>query len=423
MGVNQPSSHLSGGTTTPDLAPFLDDADVAGKTADGGRPTVCVCRSRHHNDGIYSENIAEYLQSQQIDYYVHTLSPGRTQPELSALLDGAIGILGFNSQLDHCSLGEESFIDAAARRHVPVVQWFLDHPSGVWPGYTDSRNDNCRFLFNSGQAEYYFHRYCLTGRRTGIVTGVGPNSRTRVTDLTRAAFLSRPLNGLLAINLQRLGGSLADTRARIAALEPDLAEAVDEATARAQFDLDTPLEKHLIDEFGGADAAIPRALFHNCFQLLHETVQALRRMKILSVARNFPIRIQSDAAARPILDDGIADLAENVGMAETLDIVPQARAVVSVSPVNDEIHDRTLNGLNAGCVNIIEDNAVHRQFFEHGRNALLFRYGDDSLSECLDLVCNNPQRAWSIAQAGFAMRDAPRLRFGGFRNILDLMNG
>jgi len=61
-----------------------------------------------------------------------------------------------------------------------------------------------------------------------------------------------------------------------------------------------------------------------------------------------------------------------------------------------------------------------RAFFKHGKNALLFRYDDDSLEECLDVVCNQPDRAYGIARAGMKLRDDPRLRFGQFHNILDL---
>jgi len=86
--------------------------------------------------------------------------------------------------------------------------------------------------------------------------------------------------------------------------------------------------------------------------------------------------------------------------------------------VNDELHDRVLNGLNAGVVNIIEDNKIHREIFRHGENALFFRYDDDSLREALDLVFSVPSRAFQIAEAGFALRDDPRLRFGGFSNFL-----
>ena len=68
--------------------------------------------------------------------------------------------------------------------------------------------------------------------------------------------------------------------------------------------------------------------------------------------------------------------------------------------MNDMVHDRILNGLNAGCVNIIEDSFANRRVFEHGRNALFFSYDDDSLRECLSLVFNDLERAFSIAAAG-----------------------
>jgi hypothetical protein len=38
----------------------------------------------------------------------------------------------------------------------------------------------------------------------------------------------------------------------------------------------------------------------------------------------------------------------------------------------------------------------------------------------LDLVCNQPERAYRIARAGFNLRDDPRLGFGRFHNILEL---
>ena len=82
-----------------------------------------------------------------------------------------------------------------------------------------------------------------------------------------------------------------------------------------------------------------------------------------------------------------------------------ARAVLSTSRVNDEIHNRVQNGLNAGCVNIIEDNAVNRSVLTVGATALLFSYQDDMLREQLDLVCSNPRRAYELAQAGLALRD------------------
>jgi len=154
--------------------------------------------------------------------------------------------------------------------------------------------------------------------------------------------------------------------------------------------------------------------------MTEEVVQYLRRRHIIEAATRFPVLVQSDESARSIWTGTVATLAENVGMESTLRRMRSARAVVSLSNVNDMIHDRTVNGLNAGCVNIIEDNAVHRRHFEHGRNALMFRYDDDSLEDCLALVCNDPERACKIALAGFAMRDELPFRFGGFNNLLDL---
>src|SRR3982074_944565 len=104
-------------------------------------------------------------------------------------------------------------------------------------------------------------------------------------------------------------------------------------------------------------------------------------------------------------------------MWETLRRMPRSRSVISLTPVNDQLHDRTLNGLNAGSLNIIEDNKVHREIFAHGENALLFRYDDNSLRDALALVCSGQETAYRIAEAGFALRDDPRLRFGGFNNF------
>ena len=83
------------------------------------------------------------------------------------------------------------------------------------------------------------------------------------------------------------------------------------------------------------------------------------------------------------------------------------------------IHDRTLNGLNAGCINIVEDSLAHRRAFQNSKNALFFRYDDGSLRECLELVCSRPEEAYQIAEAGLGLRDAYPIRFGGFHNIID----
>jgi hypothetical protein len=100
--------------------------------------------------------------------------------------------------------------------------------------------------------------------------------------------------------------------------------------------------------------------------------------------------------------------------------MPRAMSVISLTHVNDHVHNRTLNGLNAGSVNIIEDSRIHREIFKHGENALLFRYDDDSLKEALALVCSSPEKAFRIAEAGMALRDDPRLRFGRLNSLLEL---
>ncbi len=54
-------------------------------------------------------------------------------------------------------------------------------------------------------------------------------------------------------------------------------------------------------------------------------------------------------------------------MQETLLRMTQCRSVLSVSPLNDMIHDRTMNAVNAGCVPIVEDNLAHRSILHHGQ--------------------------------------------------------
>lgn len=42
-------------------------------------------------------------------------------------------------------------------------------------------------------------------------------------------------------------------------------------------------------------------------------------------------------------------------------------------------------------------------------------------SECLELVCVKPERAFEIAESAMALSDDPRLRFGRYQNILELV--
>jgi glycosyl transferase family 1 len=232
--------------------------------------------------------------------------------------------------------------------------------------------------------------------------------------------MARVIKCILPFNLRRLGGTLAEANQRLEALPAELRAAASAAIESAYHDLLAPIETHFFN-----DAPPPQLLdkpdrFHHCIQIIEEIVQIKRRLEVFAVAAAFPVLIQSDITPPGVADNGVATIDLDVSMAETATRFKNARAVVSLSHVNDEIHNRTLNALNAGAVNIVEDNAVHRRFFTHGVNALLFRYGDNSLHEALDLVCSRPDRAYEIAQAAMALRDDPRLKLGGFDNFVAL---
>jgi hypothetical protein len=204
------------------------------------------------------------------------------------------------------------------------------------------------------------------------------------------------------------------------ALDTTLARALDIACEQAYYDLDGPLECHLENALADASLALDNCLFNDAFQIVEDIVQIRRRQRIFEIAREFPVLIQSDESATPLASGGKAKFETNVSMQSTLARLKSARAVLSASRVNDEIHNRIQNGLNAGCVNIIEGNAANRSVLTDGENALLFNYRDDILREHLDLVCSNPRRAYELAQAGLALRDEVPFRFGGFHNILEL---
>jgi hypothetical protein len=45
-------------------------------------------------------------------------------------VDGSsVALLGFNAQIDHAWIENESLVHAAARHGIIVMQWMLDHPS------------------------------------------------------------------------------------------------------------------------------------------------------------------------------------------------------------------------------------------------------------------------------------------------------
>jgi hypothetical protein len=384
-------------------------------------PLFYICPADHNHDRVFAENITEYLEEQGISCRLICLAEGGQRPQLQECFqDRAMGVLGFNYDLDHSWIQSTKFLDAAAEHNIPVIQWILDHPSSRLSQFNNSNAANSRFLFSSANAERYFRRYGIPGAFTATVACVGPSRHSRVNQLSVASFTKRPINCLVAMNLRRIGGTIEDAKERIAALEPVLSRVVEATIDRAYPDVIEPLEAHFERALDVAGMQIANATRHACMQMVEEVVQIKRRQKIFEVAREFPILIQSDEASRPFQVGATASFEENVEMALTWSRLQQTRAQVSVSNMHDMVHDRILNGLNAGCVNIIEDSFANRRAFEHGRNALFFRYDDDSLRECLSSVCNDPERTIHIAAAGFAMRDDPSFRFGNFQNIIDL---
>jgi hypothetical protein len=395
----------------------------------GPRPTprsghFQICHTHHEHDRIYAENLCEYFGQIGVGCKVlEFAAPGRWPGLRRCLDENAIGVLGFNAQLDHCRAGSRDFLAAAALRDVPVIHWILDHPSARWHEFAHATAANSRFLFVSEFAARYFLRYCVPDARTAWTASVGPNWRSRIGALSREEFLKRETACLIPLGLKRIGGTIADAAQRRRRLDRGLGEAVGEAIEQARCDLTGPLESHLVVALARRGRELSDREFNRCFQIVDDAVQIERRLQIFKVAARFPVSIQTDVAPQLPAPAAAAAISTDpciTGMAATAERMKSCRAVLSANYANDLLHDRTENGLNAGCVVIVEDTPTHRRFFAHGGNALLFRYDDDSLAECLDLVCNRPERAYEIAQAGFALRDDPAVRFGGFENILAL---
>lgn len=386
--------------------------------------TFYICHSGHPNNRVYAENLSEFFESQGVVHQAVEFDPAGNKHELlvTAVRSGTLGVIGFNWELDHAWIGSRNFVDIATENKVPMVHWIFDHPSAVWPRFTRNHGAFSGFLFHSAYAEAYFQKFGMSGCVSGHVVSSGVNYRSRLPEFRQAEFMSRDIICMLPLNLRRIGGRIEDAQQRLEALPAGLRGVVEEAIARAQNDLDHPIERHLLDDSAPAALLERPDMIHRCIQIVEEIVQVRRRLTVLSIAAEFPVLIQSDLARYYLPERRIANIEENVSMQETIARMKRARSVVSLTHINDEIHNRTVNALNAGSVNIIEDNVVHRRYFTHGKNALLFRYGDDSFRQCLDLVCSNPRKALEIAQAGFAMRDDPRLRFGGYQNILRVVN-
>lgn len=383
--------------------------------------TFYVCYGSHAHDLIYAENLLEFFRRTGTAAEAIRLQPQNPQSELlRCLSDSTLGVIGLNVQLDHSWIGSDNFLDLAAAADVPVIHWILDHTSSRWRQFTKATAQNSRFVFLSPFSERYFHRYALPGSLTACTVNTGRSYRSRVTQLTRDDFLAREIACLIPLNLRRVSGSFEDAMLRRQAFDRKLARAVDIACEQAYYDLDGPIERHLESALADTGLALDNRLFNDAFQIVEDVVQIRRRQRILEIARAFPVLIQSDESAAPFASGGKAQFEPNVSMQATLVRLKSARAVVSASRVNDELHNRIQNGLNAGCVNIIENNAVNRSVLMGGETALFFNYRDDILREHLDLVCSNPRRAYELAQAGFALRDQPLFRLSGFHNILEL---
>ena len=374
----------------------------------------------YEHDRTYAENIIQYLESKGVLCRGITLRADGFRPELQLCIDDrATAVLGFNSTLDHSWLASGSFLAAAEQSGIPVVQWIIDHPSGRWSEFYASTTTNSRFLLNTEQERQYFQRYCLPGALTATMGGVGPNRRSRIGHLTREAFMQRRFSCMIPLSLCRVR-SIAENDEALSKLDPPLSDIVREAIAGARFDLTGPLHRHLVAALAAFAKEVPAETFNTLCHIVEQSVQTIRRLTIFTAARKFPVLVQSDDSATPYFSGATAVLETNVSMEFTLARMSSCRAVFSVSPMSDMIHDRTANALNAGCVAILEDNLAARSVFTHGKNALLFRYDDDSIEECLDVVCNDPERAFAIARAGIALRDDRRLRFGQFHAIIDL---
>lgn len=383
-------------------------------------PKIYIYHADHEHDRTYTENVVRYLESEGVLWRSITLNADGYRPELQLCLDDcASAVLGYNSQLDHSWLPSGSFLDAAERHGIPVLQWILDHPSSRWTEFYASTPANSRFLLNSEYERQYFETYCLPGALTATTGGVGPNQRSRVGTLTRPAYMARPIACMVPLSLHRVR-SIKENDEATKALERPLFEVVHDAVASAKFELVESLQSHVTDVLAARSQSVSRQTFNSLCQLVEQSVQTFRRLKIFGIAQRYPVLIQSDESAAPLVQGSAAALETNVGMQLTLARMSLCRAVLSVSPVNGLVHDRSMNALNAGCVAIAEDNLGSKGLLQHKENALLFRYDDDSLDECLDIVCNQPESCCKIAQAGSRLRDDPRVRFGQFHNIIDL---
>jgi len=383
-----------------------------------------VCHVAHENDRVATTILSEYFKRLGVGFRVIEFGANGNRPELKECLDHqTIAIIGYNQQLDNSWIGEENFITAAGKKNIRVIQLILDHPSLRWPGFTNNpAARNVRYTLVSDHCQRYFHRYCLPTARTAV-TNAPFFPGERVHSFTRNSFLDRNISCLIPLNLRRLGGTQQEVEVRIGMVDQELQQAIREAIENARFDLANPREVHLEKALARRSREISNELMHVCTGMVEDMTHIWRRRRVFEIAARFPVLIQTDLPPPELLANAVASFRntpEWTNPNATLARYRQCRSVLSVSMTNDALHDRTGGALNAGCVPIVEDNVVHRRLFKPDRSAFFFRYDDDSLERCLNIVCNAPERAYPIARAAMRLRDKPSMRYAGLDNMLDL---
>src|SRR5262245_39634822 len=119
-------------------------------SASDERPCFIICHADHNHDSVFADNLTEFFLAAGIASRTIMLNHDGQRPELAPCLQGGVlGVLGFNSQLDHSWIGNERFLGLAERHGVPVIQWILDHPSSRLLEFGNSTPANSRFLFSS----------------------------------------------------------------------------------------------------------------------------------------------------------------------------------------------------------------------------------------------------------------------------------
>ena len=384
--------------------------------------TFYVCYGPHPNDPIYAENLLEFFREAGMAAEAIRLQPKNPQRELLRCLnDLTLGVIGLNVQLDHSWIDSDNFLDLASAAEVPVLHWILDHTSSRWRQFTKATAQNSRFVFLSPFSEQYFRRYALPGSLTACTVNTGPSHRSRIPQFTRDEFLARDIACLIPINLRRIGGSFEDAMLRRQALDRRLARAVDIACEQAYYDLDGPLESHLENALADASLALDNSLFNDAFQIVEDVVQIRRRQRIFEIARAFPVLIQSDESAAPFASGGKARFETNVSMQTTLARMKSARAVLSASRVNDEIHNRIAEWPERG-LRQHHRGQCREPVRSHGRQkCIVFQIIGTtccaSTSTSSAAIRGGPT-SWRKPVLRSAMRRS--FRFGGFHNIIEL---